>query len=459
MTLNSLSEYGFAFTNKVIGVLLTDKDYLNTIEDALNADDFENDNHKWIINKILEYHLKYHSTPSLDFIKIELNKLKAEESRKQFANETRDILKDIYSNITADDLDYVRGEFRKFCKDQAIKQAIFTSVDLVRGGDYEGIRRLFENAFKVGDESLIGHSYKEDIDSRFREDFIKKVPFKFENWNLRTDGGIPSGLTLIFGSQGGGKSWFVIDLASHLVKLGYNVLHYTLELDEDYVARRYDANMLNIPVNNIKSHREDVETFSEKLSGKLIIKSLMRKEKTVAYIESHKRLLKNNHGFEPDLIIIDYIDLLKPSKGIYKDKTEASEDLFTEIRDLGREWNIPIISPSQVNRAGARDMVVEADKMAGSYAKGMIADVSLSLSRLKRDKLDGTCRIHWMKNRHGFDGMTDKFDFNSATGVFDYVGEYLEEDEETKEFDKKPQNSVSRKEKSVLLERFHQLGL
>lgn len=457
MTLNSLSEYTFAFTNKVIGVLLTDKDYLNTIQDALNAEDFENENHKWIINKILEYHAKYHATPSLDFIKIELNKLKSDENRKPFAKETIEILKEIYSNVDAGDSEYIREEFRNFCKNQAVKQAIFTSVDLIRTGNYEDIRRLFENALKVGDGSLIGHSYKDDIDSRFREDFVKKVPFKCEDWNLRTDGGLPSGLTLIFGSQGGGKSWFVIDLASHLVKLGYNVLHYTLELDEDYVARRYDANLLNIPVNNVKSHRDDVESFSETLKGKLIIKSLMRREKTVAYIESHKRLLKSNHNFEPDLIVIDYIDLLKPAKSIYKDKTEASEDLFTEIRDLGREWNIPIISPSQVNRAGARDMVVEADKMAGSYAKGMIADISLSLSRLKKDKLNGTCRIHWMKNRHGFDGMTDNFQFDSATGTFNYLGEYVEEVEEA--FEKKNPNTVSRKEKTVLLERFHQLGL
>jgi replicative DNA helicase len=149
---------------------------------------------------------------------------------------------------------------------------------------------------------------------------------------------------------------------------------------------------------------------------------------TISSIEAHINKVKDL-GIEPDLIIIDYIDLLS-SRRKRGDRKEEIDDIYTSTKGLARELNLPIWSVSQVNRAGAKDNVIEGDKAAGSYDKMMITDLSISLSRKKEDKVNGTGRLHIMKNRYGMDGLTFQVDVNTSTGHIS-IGEHYDEEADT----------------------------
>jgi hypothetical protein len=128
-------------------------------------------------------------------------------------------------------------------------------------------------------------------------------------------------------------------------------------------------------------------------------------------------------GHKPDMVIIDYVDYLKPpSKGRYSERKDEIDDVFIATKGLAKELQIPILTPSQVNRMGAKDSVIEGDKAAGSYDKMMVADVCLSLSRMKEDKILGTGRIHIMKNRFGMDGMTYDIKMDTNNGHIEFEG-------------------------------------
>jgi replicative DNA helicase len=152
-------------------------------------------------------------------------------------------------------------------------------------------------------------------------------------------------------------------------------------------------------------------------------------------IESHIKKVKDL-GIEPDLIIIDYIDLLSTRKRNVDRKGEI-DDIYTSTKGLARELNLPIWSVSQVNRAGAKDNIIEGDKAAGSYDKMMITDLSLSLSRKKEDKVNGTGRFHIMKNRYGMDGLTFQVDVNTSNGHIE-IGEAYDEEADTPPSTKSP---------------------
>ena len=142
-----------------------------------------------------------------------------------------------------------------FCKNQQLKQALLTSVDLLHAGDYDDIRRLIDNALKAGQDKNIGHEYNKDTESRYREEHRIVIPTPWKEFNELFQGGVGNGdFGLIFGNPGGGKSWCLVALGAEAVRLGYNVIHYTLELSEDYVGKRYDACFTGIPVNEITNY-------------------------------------------------------------------------------------------------------------------------------------------------------------------------------------------------------------
>jgi replicative DNA helicase len=431
MSLESLEEYGKDFVDKILHLLLTDKEYLNTIQDAINLEHYENDTQKWIVKKILEYYNKNNTTPDKDWLKLELKKEAVDDKMIEFCKRIGENLVTCYK-LNSIDCEYVRDEYRFFCVDKALEQAILTSADLMKYKQYDDIRKIIDNALKLGQDREVGHDYGKDLEERYRIDNKKIIPFPFEEWNERTGGGMRSGnLILLFGLQGGGKSWLSVILSAHVIKLGYKVLFYTLELDETYVGKRYDAKFTQISLNDLSSHKDDIQEVLDSLEGELKIFRLGGKKKRLSYIKSHLRSLERIEGFKPDLMIIDYIDCIKPEvNGKYFDKTDETDDLYTEVRDMGAEFDFPIISPCQVNRSGARDKIVESDKMAGSYNKGMIADISLSLSRDKDDKANNTGRIHWMKNRYGRDGMTDNISIDTSNGAMEILGNYEEESEQ-----------------------------
>jgi len=422
MTLNTLAQYGTGFQIKVLSSLLTHKEFLINIHDVLSEEYFDNSAHKWIISRILEYYTKYHTTPSMDVIKTEVKKIDNEILQLSIKEQ----LKEAYK-ASEDDLAYVEEEFSNFCKNQQLKKALMTSVELLKAGDYDSIRNLVDNALKAGGDKNLGLEYNKDVETRYREESRIVIPTPWDTFNKLFQGGLGNGdFGLIFGNPGGGKSWSLIALGGWAVKLGYNVIHYTLELSESYVGKRYDAFFTGIPVNLIHDYKEKVQDTVDKLEGNLIIKEYSPGKASISTIEAH--IKKNiDQGVKPDLIIIDYVDLLrsKRSKG---DRKEEIDDIYVSTKGLARELKVPVWSVSQVNRAGAKDDIIEGDKAAGSYDKIMITDVAISLSRKKEDKVAGTGRFHIMKNRYGGDGMTFGAKIDTSTGIMDITDDYDEDE-------------------------------
>ena len=421
MTLNSINQYGHDFQIKVLSSLLTHKEFLVNIHDIISEEYFENQAQKWAIKEVLNYYDKYHTTPSLDILKVELQKVDNEVLQISIKEQLKQAF------VTSDDdLEYVQEEFTNFCKNQQLKKALMSSVDLLKAGDFDGIRFIVDNALKAGQDKNIGHEYAKDIESRYRENSREIVPTPWPRINDLLQGGLGNGdFGLIFGNPGGGKSWSLVSLGGHAVKMGYTVLHYTLELGEDYVGKRYDAFFTKIPVNKVDSHKDQVAELIPQLPGKLIIKEYPTGKATVSTIESHIAKA-TSMGSKPDLVIIDYVDLLS-SRKTNRERKDEIDDIYTSTKGLARQLDIPIWSVSQVNRAGANDNVIQGDKAAGSYDKIMITDFCMSLSRKKEDKVNNTGRFHLMKNRYGMDGITFGIEADTSIGHFTVKDEYDEE--------------------------------
>ena len=455
MTLNSINQYGHDFQIKVLSSLLTHKEFLTNIHDIISEEYFENPAQKWSIKQILKYYDKYHTTPSMEVLKVELQKLDNEVLQISLKEQ----LKSAYV-ASDEDLDYIQEEFTNFCKNQQLKKALMTSVDLLKAGDFDGIRHIVDNALKAGQDKNVGHEYNKDIEERYRENSRETIPTPWERINGLLQGGLGNGdFGLIFGNPGGGKSWSLVALGGYAVRHGFNVLHYTLELGEDYVGKRYDAFFTKIPVDKVTSFRPKVEEIIPKLPGQLIIKEFPTRRATISTIESHINKC-SEMGVKPDLVIIDYVDLLSGRKKSRERKDEI-DDIYSSTKGLARQLDIPIWSVSQVNRAGAQDKIIEGDKAAGSYDKMMISDFAMSLSRKKEDKVNGTGRFHIMKNRYGMDGLTFSVNANTSTGhfeVFDY--------KETNEQDNLQSNNRSNKfdtdvdtfDKQLLRKKFFELN-
>ena len=455
MTLSSLENYGIGFQTKVISALLTDKPFLQNVNDVLTDEYFSNSAHKWIVNEVLKYYIKYHTNPTMDVLKVEMKKLENEVLQVSIKEQ----LKEAYRSSDESDLTYVKQEFTNFCKNQQLKKALLSSVDLLKAGDYDSIRTLVDSALRSGQDKNIGHEYNKDTESRYREEERVPIPTPWEEINTLLQGGLGEGdFGLIFGNPGGGKSWSLVALGAYAVQAGFNVIHYTLELGESYVGRRYDSYFTQIPVNKIIKHKDKVGETTSELPGELIIKEYPMGKASMSTIESHiKKCI--DLDFKPDLIIIDYVDLLS-SRRKNRERKEEIDDIYTSTKGLARELKLPIWSVSQVNRAGAKDSIIEGDKAAGSYDKMMIADFAISLSRQKKDKVNGTGRFHIMKNRYGMDGMTFNAKVDTSTGHIEILNEMSEEEEdiETKSTKKISGTDFDNLDREYLAKQFFELS-
>lgn len=412
--LQNLEDYGSNFQSKVIALLISDNNFLNDVFDTIIVEDFNSASHQFLIEAILRYYAEYHIYPTLDALAIEVKKVSNEILKIQIKKEM-DVI--IGHMKTMEDAEYVKKNFFLFCRNQQMKSAIMTSADLVsNGGNFDDIFNIISKAVKAGVPKDSGLKYNTDVEARYRAELRKVIPFPWAPFNLLTQGGYGEGdLVLVFGSPGGGKSWVVCAMGAYAAKLGFNVVHYTLELGDIYTSKRYDAILTGIDSKDLGDHRDSVQEIMKGLEGTVIIKEYSPKRASLATIQSHLRQLEANEGFKPDLIIIDYLDYLRPSSS-RKDRKEEIDDVFIEAKSLAKELKIPIISPSQANRTGAKSDILEGDNAAGSYDKIMIADIIVSLARNKDDKVAGTGRFHFIKNRYGGDGLTFNALVNTNNG-------------------------------------------
>jgi len=323
----------------------------------------------------------------------------------------------VYQKISDTDLKYIKEQFLEFCKNQKIKNAIMESVDHLKSGQYDKIKHVVDVAMKAGMERNIGHEYMVDIEKRMSQMARKTVKTNWTEVDSIMDGGLAGGeLGIITACAGSGKSWVLAKMGAEAMKQGKNVLHYTLELNENYVGLRYDACFTGIDFQNIRNNIDIVKKKIAEVPGKLIIKYYPIKTVSAHSLKLHAERIQTL-GTKVDMIIVDYADILRPSQS-ERNSNSYSEagGIYEELRGVAGELQVPIWSASQSNRAAMDEDIIQANNISDSYRKIMTADFVMSLSRKMSDKQANTARFHVIKNRFGPDGITFPARMNAGCG-------------------------------------------
>ena len=428
--------------------MFTDRLFLQQISDIIRAEYFESDANSWLLDIILTHFREYKTPPSKDVLKVKITEIENDILKATVLEQ----LKDVFRYMESDDLTFVKDEILKFCKNQEIKQAIMDSVSLLKHGNFDEIKSKIDSAMKAGADTNIGLEYVTDVAARYNEAARHTITTGWDVIDDLMDGGLaPGELGVVMAPAGIGKSWLLINIGANAVKDGKTVIHYTLELNENYVGQRYDSVFTGIPAQNLKNYREDIESKMLTLKGDLIVKYFPTKSVGVMGLKAHieKTIML---GKKPDLVIVDYGDLLKVN--IKKDKHEALEDLYEELRGMAGEYEIPVWTASQAGRSALEDDIIEADKIASSYGKVMVADFLMSLSRKVEDKMSGTGRGHVIKNRFGPDGITLPCKINTNNGQFQFFEPQTQQGKQTTQIMKTGENMV----KKNLAQKFKDLG-
>ena len=409
MKINKLSDFGYSFQIKLIALLFKDKLFLQQILDILDSSYFESEANIVILDIIKEYFKEYNTLPTIEAMKVKIVEMENELLKKTIA----DNIKEAFKQMESDDLDFVKEKALEFCKNQEIKKAIIDSVELLNRGDYDSIKTKVDNALKAGVEKDVGHEYNIDIDERYEESVRNTITTGWDAIDDIADGGLGKGeLGVMVAPAGIGKSWALVNIGANAVKAGLNVIHYTLELNSAYVGLRYDAVFTGIAAQELKYNIDDVKKKIGSLKGDLIVKYYPTKSATVNTLSAHiQRCMAN--GKKPDMIIVDYADLLR---GHGKEVRLELGNIYEDLRGLAGEYEIPVWTASQANRSALEDDIIGAEKIAESYSKIMTADFVLSLSRKIEDKLANTGRWHVIKNRFGPDGITFPSKMNASNG-------------------------------------------
>ena len=435
---DKLSDYGWGFQVKVLAAMFTDRLFLQQISDIIRAEYFESDANSWLLDIILTHFREYKTPPSKDVLKVKITEIENDILKATVLEQ----LKDVFRYMESDDLTFVKDEILKFCKNQEIKQAIMDSVSLLKHGNFDEIKSKIDSAMKAGADTNIGLEYVMDVAARYNESARHTITTGWDVIDDLMDGGLaPGELGVVMAPAGIGKSWLLINIGANAVKDGKTVIHYTLELNENYVGQRYDSVLTGIPAQNLKNYREDIESKMLTLKGDLIVKYFPTKSVGVMGLKAHieKTIML---GKKPDLVIVDYGDLLKVN--IKKDKHEALEDLYEELRGMAGEYEIPVWTASQAGRSALEDDIIEADKIASSYGKVMVADFLMSLSRKVEDKMSGTGRGHVIKNRFGPDGITLPCKINTNNGQFQFFEPQTQQGKQTTQIMKTGENMVKK---------------
>lgn len=418
---DTLQYYGNAFQQKVVAALMTDRNFLQQVHDLIDPKYFGTDATQWIVKETLGYFKDYKAAPTLEVLKVELDKVDVDILKTSIVETLKDCLKHHEST----DLEFVKDKAIDFCKNQKLKNAILGSVDLLKNGQYDQIKQLIDTAMKAGTDRNVGHDYIEHIGDRFQENLRSTIPTPWDVINDVMDGGLGKGELGVFVAPAGiGKSMALVNIAADALKKGLNVVYYSCELSETYVGARFDSYFTGIPSQDLKFHEDEVRDKLKGIKGKLIVKYFPTKTATVSMLNAHleKCIMQ---GMKPDIVIIDYADLLRDvgTKGGNVRHDIMLGNIYEDIRGLAGIYQIPIYTASQANRSALEEDVIEADKIADSYAKVMVADFVVSLSRKITDKISGTGRWHIIKNRFGPDGITFPSKMNMAVCQIQIFGE------------------------------------
>tara|TARA_R110000751_G_scaffold92924_1_gene181620 strand:+ start:1457 stop:2818 length:1362 start_codon:yes stop_codon:yes gene_type:complete len=396
------SRYGKQFQESLAQMILEDRPFADQIEEVLDTQFFELSYLRVFVSRIFNYRKKYNVHPTK---KIVASILRTE--LESFNDALQKQVRDYFARICirdVTDVQYIRDTSLDFCKKQKLKEALMKTVDLIQNSSFDEVRKVIDDALKLGTDNDFGHEYVKDFELRYEIKARNPVATGWEKIDALTKKGLGSGeLGVVIAPTGAGKSMVLAHLGAQAIKSGKNVVHYTLELSEAVTGQRYDSCISGVALNDLFHQKEEVLEQIGDLGGSLIIKEYPTKTASTNTIRNHlEKLKKRNH--KVDMILVDYADLLRPVVN-FKEKRNELESIYEDLRATAQIYKCPIWTASQTNRSGLNAEVVTMESISEAFNKCFVSDFICSISRTIKDKNANTGRMFIAKNRNGPDGL------------------------------------------------------
>jgi replicative DNA helicase len=391
--------------------LLHNEEYIRKVIPFIKAEYFEDTNQRIVFEEILKFVEEYNQPATTEVLCIETEKRK-DINDTSFKEITHLIgcLEDVPTEFN-----WLIDTTEKWCRDRAIYLALMESIHIADGNDEkknrDSIPTILSDALSVSFDTHIGHDYLLDYEQRYQSYHRKeeKIEFDLEYFNKITKGGLPNKtLNIALAGTGVGKSLFMCHVASSVLLQGRNVLYITLEMAEERIAERIDANLLNVPIQDIgdlsKSMFENkVNNLAKKTQGTLIIKEYPTASAHAGHFKSLLNELALKKSFRPDIIFIDYLNICSSSRfrgGSNVNSYTLVKSIAEELRGLAVEFNVPIVSATQTTRSGYGSSDVELTDTSESF--GLPATADLMFALISTEELEGLGQIlvKQLKNRY-----------------------------------------------------------
>jgi len=399
--------------------LFYNEDFTRKALPFIKSEFFTNHNESTLFGEINEFVNKYKNLPTKETILVELNK------RKDLKEEELSEIKTIVNKLDNQEveLQWLLDTTEKFCKDRAVHNAVLEGIQILDGKDKkqnpEAIPTILSNALAVSFDNHIGHDYIDDAEARFEFYHKKEKRFKFDlnYFNRITKGGVPSKtLNIALAGTGVGKSLFMCHAASNWLTQSKNVLYITLEMAEERIAERVDANLFDVTIDDLHAMPKDMyDNKVSKLQKKTIGQLIIKEYPTASAHSGHFRALLNELSlkktFKPDVVFIDYLNICASSR--FKGGNISSyfyiKAIAEELRGLAVEFDVPIFSATQTTRSGFTSTDIGLEDTAESFGLPATADFMFAL--ISNDELDqlNQLKVKQLKNRFGDPSMNRSF--------------------------------------------------
>ena len=401
--------------------LLTNDSYMRKVAPFLSPEYFEG-TYKSIFKEFTTYIAKFNNLPSMEALKIEIDS--EDRMSDEHYRHTMDILPDIFT-YAEEDLNWLVERTEKWCQDRAVFNAVMESISIIDGKHQtlakNSIPDVLSKALSVTFDTNIGHDYLESIDSRW--DFYhmdeERIPWDLDYFNRITKGGLPNKtLNIALAGTGVGKSLFMCHAAAAALSQNKNVLYITMEMSEERIAERIDANLLNVPIDQLEHLSKDmfsnrVKKIADKTTGKLIIKEYPTGSAHANHFRALLNELKLKKKFLPDIIFIDYLNIcasarMKTMGGSINSYTYI-KSIAEELRGLAVEFDVPVVSATQTTRSGYSNDDVGLEDTSESF--GLPATADLMFALISNDELNanGQMLVKQLKNRYNDPGQNQRF--------------------------------------------------
>ena len=396
--------------NTIISSLFFNEDYTRKVLPFVKEEYFGNRVEQLLFGEIFKFVEKYNNLPTKDAMLIELGQ------RKDINEEELNHLKDYVNQIenTEPDVKWLTETTEKFCKDRAVHNAVLSGIKILDGKDKkqtaEAIPHILSDALAVSFDKSVGHDYIEDADDRFKWYHTKEKRYQFDldYMNRITKGGVPSKtLNIALAGTGVGKSLFMCHLASSYLLQGLNVLYITLEMAEERIAERIDANLLDVTMEDLHDmpqqlYEGKITKLREKTQGQLVIKEYPTASAHSGHFKSLMNELALKKSFRPDVIFIDYLNICASSR--FKGGNISSyfyvKAIAEELRGLAVEFNVPIFSATQTTRTGYVSTDIGLEDTSESFGLPATADFMFALISNEELEALGQMKVKQLKNRY-----------------------------------------------------------